>query len=376
MRTRPSTADAELGLSDWIRRGAGFALGAIVVIGSVLLLFAAGQVAVLVFLAILFASGLAPLVDSVRSHAPFGRTAVVGLLFAGFGVLVIIIGILVIPAALGQLDELGQSLPKMLASVRQAAQGVQPAGLSTALTSLIDQATQATSRGTAPSPATVVAAGSVVVEILASIATVITLTFFWLHERARIQRFFLAFAPAERRAGVRSAWNDVDQRLGGWVRGQLILMGLMASATTAAYFALGLPSALVLGVIAGLFEAVPIVGPFLGAIPALAVATTGGPTLVLAVLVVYIVVQLLESNVVVPIVMRNSVGLSPFLVLTSLLVGGAVGGIVGAFLAVPIAASAEILLERAQAREMPVALEPDVGEDEPLSGEAPVGAHA
>ena len=57
-----------------------------------LLLFAAAQVAALVFLAILFASGIAPVVDSVRSHAPFGRTAVVGLLFAAFGVVVIVIG--------------------------------------------------------------------------------------------------------------------------------------------------------------------------------------------------------------------------------------------------------------------------------------------
>ena len=94
----------------------------------------------------------------------------------------------------------------------------------------------------------------------------------------------------------------------------------------------------------------------------------------IAVLVVYFVVQLLESNVVVPIVMRNSVGISPFLVLVSLLVGAAVGGIIGAFLAVPIAASAEILLERLQAREMPVALEPDVGEDEVLGAEAAAGA--
>ncbi len=225
-----------------------------------------------------------------------------------------------------------------------------------------------------PSAATVVATGSVVVEILGSIATVITLTFFWLHERPRIQRFLLALAPADRRAGARSAWNDIDDRLGGWVRGQLVLMGLMAAATTAAYFALGLPSALVLGVIAGLCEAIPIVGPFLGAIPALVVATTGGPTLVIAVLVVYFVVQLLESNVVVPIVMRNSVGISPFLVLVSLLVGATVGGIIGAFLAVPIAASAEILLERLQARELPVALEPDVGSEEVLGAEAAASA--
>ncbi len=371
---RPDTLGSEPGLTEWIRRGAGFGTGVLVVTGAVLLLLAAVQVVALVFLAILFASGLAPVVDAVRGRASFGRTASVGLLFGLLGVLVVVIGILVIPTALSQLDELGRAVPGLLASARQTAQAMRPEALGTALTSLIDQVTRATRSGPAPSADAVVAAGSVAVEIIGSIATVLTLTFFWLHERPRIQRFFLALASIERRAGARSAWNDIEDRLGAWVRGQLVLMGLMAGATTVAYFAIGLPSALVLGVIAGLFEAVPIVGPLLGAIPALVVATTGGPQLVLAVVVVYVVVQLLESNVVVPIVMRNSVGLSPFLVLVSLLIGATLGGILGAFVAVPIAASAEIVLERLQARDVPVALEPDVGEEEPLGAEAAAGA--
>ena len=73
---------------------------------------------------------------------------------------------------------------------------------------------------------------------------------------------------------------------------------------------------------------------------------------------VYIVLQLIEGSVLVPLVMRNTVGISPLLVLLSLLVGAAVGGFIGALLAVPIAASAEIILSRLQARETPVAQDP------------------
>ena len=73
---------------------------------------------------------------------------------------------------------------------------------------------------------------------------------------------------------------------------------------------------------------------------------------------VYVVIQLIEGSVLVPLVMRNTIGISPLLVLLSLLVGGAVGGLVGAFLAVPIAASVEIVLSRLQARETPVAQDP------------------
>ena len=120
----------------------------------------------------------------------------------------------------------------------------------------------------------------------------------------------------------------------------------------------GLPGALLLGLIAALTEAIPIIGPLLGAIPAVLVAATVSPELAVIVAGVYVVIQLIEGSVLVPLVMRNSVGISPLLVLLSLLIGGAVAGLVGAFLAVPVAASLEIVLSRLQARETPVAQDP------------------
>ena len=122
-------------------------------------------------------------------------------------------------------------------------------------------------------------------------------------------------------------------------------------ATGIAYTLLGLPGALLLALIAALAEAIPIIGPLLGAIPAVLVAATVSPELAVIVAGVYIVIQLVEGSVLVPMVMRNTIGLSPLLVLLSLLVGAAVGGLVGAFLAVPIVASIEIVLARLQARE-------------------------
>ena len=112
-------------------------------------------------------------------------------------------------------------------------------------------------------------------------------------------------------------------------------MASMGVATGIAYTLLGVPGALLLGLIAALTEAIPIVGPLLGAIPAVLVATTVSPELALIVAGVYIVIQLIEGSVLVPLVMRNTVGISPLLVLLSLLVGAAVGGLIGALLAVP-----------------------------------------
>jgi predicted PurR-regulated permease PerM len=135
-------------------------------------------------------------------------------------------------------------------------------------------------------------------------------------------------------------------------------MGTMGVATGTAYFLLGVPGALLLGLIAAITEAIPIVGPLLGAIPAILVASTVSTELAVIVAGVYVVIQLVEGSVLVPLVMRNTVGISPLLVLLSLLVGGAVGGLLGALLAVPIVASAEIILARLQARESPVAQDP------------------
>jgi predicted PurR-regulated permease PerM len=135
-------------------------------------------------------------------------------------------------------------------------------------------------------------------------------------------------------------------------------MGTIGAATGIAYTLLGLPGALLLGLIAALTEAIPIIGPLLGAIPAVLVAATVSPELAVVVALIYLVLQLIEGNVLVPIVMRNTIGISPLLVLFSLLVGAEVGGLLGAFLAVPIAASIEIVLSRLQARKTPVAQDP------------------
>jgi predicted PurR-regulated permease PerM len=349
------------GIGRWTRRGIGFALGILIVVAVVAALVVTSRLVALVFMAILFASALAPLVDGLRARAPFGRTAATGLLFLAAGAVVVFLGVVLVSTALAQINEIGDRVPSMIVSARATVADLRPAPVGAAIGALLD------------------ALERTIVDIFGALATVVTLIFFWLHERARLQRFVLAFLPLDRRGGTRQAWNDVEDRLGRWVRAQLILMVLMGVSTGIAYSVLGVPAALVLGLAAGLFEAVPLVGPFLGAIPALIVAATVRPELILAVAVVYAVVQIAESNIVVPMVMRNTIGLSPFIVLVSILLGAGLGGILGAFLAVPIAASAEIILERLQSRVVPVGIEPEsppgiTDADEPADPTEPAAA--
>jgi predicted PurR-regulated permease PerM len=342
----------------WAIRGMGLTVGILIVLGLVALGVTAASVLLTLFIAVLLASALEPIVGAGRERLRLGRGWTILAVYLVFMVGVIAFAFIVIPAAVDQAEEIIASLPPFFEETRARAAELRPAALSRSVTALIDSVAGILKPPPPPDPDTVVEVGAAVAEATAWLATLLTIVFFWLVEHARLQRYVLAFIPAERRAGSRNAWNEIESRLGLWVRGQLILMGAIGGATAIAYTLLGLPGALLLALIAALTEAIPIVGPLLGAIPAVLVAATVSPELALVVAGVYLVLQLVEGSVLVPMVMRNTVGISPLLVFISLLIGGAVGGILGAFLAVPVAASIEIILSRLQARETRVAQDP------------------
>jgi predicted PurR-regulated permease PerM len=131
-------------------------------------------------------------------------------------------------------------------------------------------------------------------------------------------------------------------------------MAALAVMTGIAYTVLGLPAALFLALLAGLAEVVPIVGPALGVGPAILVAVALKPEVLPLVVAAYVVIQIVEGNVLVPIVMRNAIGVSPLLIILSLLVGAALGGFVGALVAVPLTAAVVAVLERVQDRDVPI----------------------
>lgn len=345
-------------MTTWAIRGMGLAAGALVVYGLIQLGIAAANVLLLLFVSILLASALEPMIGWLRERLHLGRVGTILVVYLAFFIVAIGMAFVVVPAAVNQGQRIVASLPPFFDEVRQWAGTLRPVALSTSITALVDSVSEFFAPAPPPSPGEVVKVGTAVAQGAVFLFTMLAIVFFWLVEHARLQRYTLAFLPAGRRAGARNAWNEIETRLGLWVRGQLILMGSIGVATGVAYTLLGLPGALLLGLIAALTEAIPIIGPLLGAMPAILVAATVSPELALVVALIYLVLQLIEGNVLVPIVMRNTIGISPLLVLFSLLVGAEVGGLLGAFLAVPIAASIEIVLSRLQARETPVAQDP------------------
>jgi predicted PurR-regulated permease PerM len=348
-----------IGLAAWIGRGAALAVGVALVLGALVLAWAAGPVLVLMFVAVILASGLQPIIAWLRGHLPIGRGAAILLVYGFFLLSVIGIVIVILPSAIAQFQATLASLPPLFDSARTWAADLRPAALARSLTAIIDAAARIFRPGDlVPEGEEVVDVGVTVAGAIVSIITVLTVVYFWLTEHARLQRYVLAFVPRHRRTRARDIWNQSETRLGMWVRGQLILMTATGLAIAVAYSLLGVPAALLLGLIAALAAAVPIVGPLLGAIPAVVIAATVSPELALAVAVITVILLFIQGNVLVPIVMRNTVGISPFLVILSVLAGATVGGFAGALFAVPIAATAEVLLEGLQARDVPIAQDP------------------
>ena len=181
--------------------------------------------------------------------------------------------------------------------------------------------------------------------LLEIIATLI-LAYYWTQESNLIIRTLLRFAPRQRRARLRDFLHLAEERLGGYLRGQGILCVAVGTAAFSAYLLIGLPFALVLGIIAGFFEMIPIFGPGLGAIPAALVALSLEPTKAIWVLVATMLIQMLENTLLVPNVMKNSIGVNPIIIILSMVGFGSVFGFLGTLLALPMAAIIQLVIDR------------------------------
>jgi len=175
--------------------------------------------------------------------------------------------------------------------------------------------------------------------------TVSVFSFYLLLERDTIKRNLHVVFPSLPKERVNKLAQKIEEKLGAWVRGELLLMLIIGLTTYVGLSILRVEFALPLAVIAGLLEIVPIIGPIVSAIPALIIAFVQSPILAVGVVALYILIQQLENNLIVPKLMEKAVGLSPLVIIFALTVGGALFGLLGALVAVPIAAIGHVIIE-------------------------------
>jgi predicted PurR-regulated permease PerM len=174
--------------------------------------------------------------------------------------------------------------------------------------------------------------------------TILILTFYFLVDSRNLQRSFLRLFPLRRRPQIDAITRTITVRVSAWLGGQALLGGIIGVTSGIGLWLMGIPFFYVLALISAIGELIPVVGPILSAIPAVAVAATVSLEKVLLVIVFFVVQQQFENHVLVPKVMSRQVGVSPVTVIVALLIGGRLLGVVGALLAVPTAAIVQVLI--------------------------------
>ncbi len=191
-----------------------------------------------------------------------------------------------------------------------------------------------------------------------TVIVTLVLAFYWTLDGPRSIQSFLMLIPQDRRENIRELISAMEAKVGYYIVGQSILCLVIGIMALVAYLLIGLPNALVLALVAGMLEAVPMIGPLLGAVPAAMVALSLGPDKLVWVIVATVIIQQLENSLLVPRVMSKAVGVNPFVTLLALFAFSSFFGIAGALMAIPMAAIIQLLLNHFVFQ--PTTIEPEV----------------
>src|SRR6476659_6238669 len=308
------------------------AVATLVVLGilAVVAIFWVGRLTVaLLLLAIVIASAIRPGVEAMRRRrVPRGVGVLLhyALFFGMIG-----LGLwLVIPAAIDQVQAaLGPSN-----GLRQEAQSA--TGVKHDILVALDRRLRDLPSGTElVDPA--VHYGRTAFEVIIGTFFVFATAAYWIVERDRAIDVVCSVLPRPKRKTVRDTWELIDLRLGAFVRGQAVLIVIVAAILSAAFWAIGLPYWLLVGAFAGLVEIVPVIGPLVAGIVAIGVGLSVSAHLAVVAGLLVLGVRLLEDYLIIPRVLGHSVGLSPLVVLVSVTLVGVVFGGFAVILAVPLA---------------------------------------
>ncbi len=256
---------------------------------------------------------------------------------------------LVIPAVVFELNRLAEFVPEYFAQLQAMAYDFQAryseVQLPQAVRQAIDDAVL-TVQGKLLSLVSSAAQGVLgVFSAMFSLILAPVLSFYLLKDLDGMRAGFGRFLPARDRKGTLNLLSEIDHVVAGFVRGQLIVAAIVGTLVTVALFVLNIRFAVILGIVAGIAEVIPYFGPFIGAIPALAVAASTSTVDAIKVLIALVAVQQLESQFISPRVIGKHVGLHPLAVIFALLVGFELFGVVGMIVAVPTAGIIRVLLD-------------------------------
>ena len=298
----------------------------------------------LIYVSALIAIGVTPLATALERRAGsnrFPRWAAILSIYVCLLALLVGVGLLVIPPLVAQARELWTFLPEML---RRGQEWLTDRGLTGLELTLLKAVEQAPAGSGSDAVGTLLGAIWGFIGGVFGLMTILILAFYFMVDADTFVHAFVRLFPRPERPRVEDACRRVSAKVSAWLGGQLLLAGIIGGSAALGLFLMGVPYFYVLALIAGIGEMIPIVGPLLAAIPAIAVAFTVLPALAAGVGLFFVVQQQFENHVLVPRVMARQVGVSAAAVIMALLVGGTLLGVVGAILAVPTLAILQVIV--------------------------------
>jgi len=307
------------------------------------------QVLTLLTISVLLAVALRPTVDRINMwripllNRQMPRALSIFLIYILVAAIAAAIGFAVVPPLVTETQNLISNLPAYAKAISDALQGLKDVPFLSFVEGLQSQIISQIVSVISQAFNLVGFAVNVVTGIL-SVGVILVITFFLIYDAEAIYNHFTSLLSPEGEETARALTARMGRKIEGWLKGVLLLALILGGVTTAVMYALEMPYPYLLGLAAGVFELLPIIGPYLGAAPAGAVALFTQPLWKFLVVILYFfLIQQIENNILAPKIFGQQAELPPLLVILALLVGAAVYGILGALVAVPIVAVLEVL---------------------------------
>lgn len=290
------------------------------------------DIVVIVFFALIIASAANPLVNRLHKHK-IPRPLGVLIVYAGGALIAAFIVVTIVSPLSQELRQLSQVVPQLSQFLKFGTESFQQfpqlsSELQDFLLNLSERLSQISIN--------VFSLTGNVLGALASVVAVFVISFYLAVEDQGIRKFLQDITPEPKEKFVIELWEKSQRKLGAWLKAEFMLALSIGFLTFLGLKLLGIRYALVLGLIAAVFELIPYVGPILASIPAILIALIKGPLFALLTLGLYIIIQQIENYVLAPQVMKKAVALNPIVVIIVLLVGFKIGGFLGIILAVPV----------------------------------------
>ncbi|HVR38318.1 MAG TPA: AI-2E family transporter [Thermoanaerobaculia bacterium] len=311
---------------------------------AICILWLVRNVVFLIFVAAVLAAGISPAVRRVRVLWRFwfrrhiARGTAVMIVYLPFVVTVLVLALVVMPGVVADMRELGHQLPSLIEkNILTPLEHYVPVGV------LREQLRD----GVDLPRSSLFVAMRGAATIAGSFIAVLFMVAYMLMDAQRLRNHLLLIYPPDVRSERRRTLTQIAKRLSSWLSAQLLLAAIIGIATFFGLLLLRIPYALPLAMLAAIGELVPILGPTIGAIPALAIALLYSKWQFWAVLAFAIVLQKVENLFIVPRVMSRKVQISPLAVFIAFMIGASLLGIIGAIMAIPVAAIAQVAFDEA-----------------------------